>query len=254
MIMEIILLFVILLLLLLIVVYYRKSKLHFIKLLKELRDQNSTILSDIIIQNQALDRLKDEFNIRISSQFYLGTKWSIFPDSLYRILITIAQMKPNYIVEMGSGASTLYIGLLLKKIGSGKLITLEDNEKYYVEVEKAINKHEIKYQVDLNYCPLVPLNVGSSFHGHWYDTTDITFPSNIEVLVVDGPYGHAHDIARYPAYPLLDNKLSDNSVIFLDDGNRKKKKRISSMWKEYSKGKLRSELIDTYNGLFRFTF
>lgn len=57
-------------------------------------------------------------------------------------------------------------------------------------------------------------------------------PDRIDLIVVDGPPANSHKDARYPALPLLADKMSKRAAILMDDGRREK--RIAIQWvREY---------------------
>src|SRR6185295_577572 len=73
------------------------------------------------------------------------------------------------------------------------------------------------------------------------------FIEPIDLLVVDGPPGDVGDLARYPALPLLHERLSDNAVILLDDASRRDMRLILDLWlREFDNFDL--ERIDTEKG------
>ncbi len=51
-------------------------------------------------------------------------------------------------------------------------------------------------------------------------------------MVVDGPPQHVHQLARYPALPMLYERLSTDAVVFLDDAARKNEQAIIRRWKQ----------------------
>ncbi|MES9855801.1 MAG: hypothetical protein ABW166_04240 [Sedimenticola sp.] len=48
------------------------------------------------------------------------------------------------------------------------------------------------------------------------------------MLVIDGPSGFIQKHSRYPALPLLFDKLSNNGMVFLDDAARPRRE---SWWR-----------------------
>ena len=52
----------------------------------------------------------------------------------------------------------------------------------------------------------------------------------IDMLVIDGPSGFTQKHTRYPALPMLYDRLSHKSVIYLDDAARDDEKEIVDMW------------------------
>jgi hypothetical protein len=67
-------------------------------------------------------------------------------------------------------------------------------------------------------------------------------------LVVDGPPGFVHASARYPALPLLREKLSPHAIVIMDDYKRDDEKAIVDKWtSDYPEFEL--EVIDSRKGI-----
>ena len=67
------------------------------------------------------------------------------------------------------------------------------------------------------------------------------------MLVIDGPPGFIQKHSRFPALPLLFDKMADQSIIFMDDAAREDEKEIVSMWLEMNDG-ISHEYIETERG------
>ena len=66
----------------------------------------------------------------------------------------------------------------------------------------------------------------------WYDLSYVENIDSIDMLVIDGPPIKIGRNARYPAIPLLLDKLSKNAIILLDDANRSNEKATIENWKK----------------------
>jgi hypothetical protein len=73
----------------------------------------------------------------------------------------------------------------------------------------------------------------------WYDQTALETGIDsalggaaIELLVVDGPpaYAQGHGLARYPALPVLHDRLAPSATIILDDAERPGEREIIRRW------------------------
>ena len=64
----------------------------------------------------------------------------------------------------------------------------------------------------------------------WYDPEIFTDISEIDLLVVDGPPEIVGSEARYPAVPLLEQRLAAKAMIVLDDAERNDEDRIAARW------------------------
>jgi hypothetical protein len=79
-------------------------------------------------------------------------------------------------------------------------------------------------QIDLNNKPWL-----------WYDTAKIADLTRIDLLLIDGPPSNLQKHARYPAFPILEDRLNKQATIILDDYDRIEDKEIVELWmKEYT--------------------
>lgn len=155
--------------------------------------------------------------------------WAISPDFGVILMREILRHKPTLIVEVGGGLSTLIAGYCLKKIGGGKIISLDHNETFMKQTMENVSLHQLNSFVELIYAPLVNHTIDEK-EWQWYDTTKLNNDSSIDMLIIDGPPAQTQADARYPALPLLYEKFNDNITIILDDAVRQGEKRIANLW------------------------
>ena len=67
-------------------------------------------------------------------------------------------------------------------------------------------------------------------------------PGRIDLLVVDGPPGLLRPQARYPALPVLRERLSPGASILLDDTHRADEREIVRRWLDEVEGLERAEV------------
>ena len=104
------------------------------------------------------------------------------------------------VVEAGSGVSTLVIGYCLKRLGRGKVISLEHDERYVTATNELINFHGLTQFACVIHCPLVKVDIGGETFS-WYSMEGVRFERPIDILVVDGPPATGQEFPRYPALP-----------------------------------------------------
>ena len=137
------------------------------------------------------------------------------------------------IVELGSGVSTSWLGLTLKKLGRGRLISVEHDPKFAKITQRSISRFELSDFVEI---ALVDLQVCKEPYNDftWYAPEPIIerfgINQKIDLLLVDGPPGNAGPKSRYPAFPMMQVYLSTNSMIVLDDTDRKHEQDICIEW------------------------
>lgn len=141
------------------------------------------------------------------------------PDLLSIIFQKIILNDPKTIVEFGAGVSTLFIGHLIKerKLG-GKIHAVDHSEEYFKIIEDNVANTGLSDEVRLYYCPLKKHNIKGK-EWLWYDISNLTVPS-IDLLIIDGPPGVLQEKVRYPAVPVLIDRLADGALIIVDDYKR----------------------------------
>lgn len=174
--------------------------------------------------------------------------WAASPDFLQKISEVILQREPGVVVEASSGISSLIIGYCFKKIGKGKVISLEHDILYVEKSKKMILDHNLEKYVEVIHAPLIEYDIKGK-KWLWYDINSLKNVSEIDMVVVDGPPYYVQEFSRYPVIPLLYDVMSNDSVLVIDDGNRKEEKEIIKRWdKEYEY--ISSEFFSFETGAF----
>lgn len=191
-------------------------------------------------QNQSQQVVLDHAqisNLFLESHFIPFTSWSISPSVILHILNDIVINERSKIIEFGSGASTLYIARLIQTLKlQVEFISVESNEKWFYKMKRELELYNLSHIVSLIYAPLVaaPEEVCLRSQKLWYDTNKINpFIENlvdIDLIIVDGPFGGSTPHARYSAIPFLFPKLGKNLGIFLDDTHRAEEGEIAEEW------------------------
>lgn len=101
-------------------------------------------------------------------------------DVLYK---TISLHKPHYVLELGTGSSTVVIGHALKENGFGKVISMEEDQ-YYYDVAKKLLPPSIAEYVDILLSPAVEKTYGFFRGGAYRDIPSLPY----EFVFVDGPH------------------------------------------------------------------
>lgn len=171
--------------------------------------------------------------------------WSAAPDFLQLIVDHCLEHKPGLIVECSSGLTTLMLARCCQMNGKGKVISLEDGAEYAANVRGYIEQYGLGEYCAVIHSPLgrVSLN-GVSYL--WYSGFELP-EEGIDMLVIDGPSGFIQKNSRYPALPMLYEKLSESCRIFLDDAARPDEREIVGRWQaEFSA--LNEQYVSTERG------
>jgi predicted O-methyltransferase YrrM len=156
---------------------------------------------------------------------------AISPDFATTLVTLIRRHKPGLIVEAGSGVSTLVAAYCLKEVGRGRILSLEQEDRYARVSTEYLNDHGLTGIANVVHAPLRTVAIGRQ-SWDWYDTTALANIDSIDMLIVDGPLqqGQPSRLVRYPALPLLLEKLSPGAVVVLDDASREDETIVLKRW------------------------
>lgn len=154
--------------------------------------------------------------------------WSAAPDFLKIISDFCLENKPENIVECSSGTSSLVLAKCCQLNQCGHVFSLENGQDYVQQTESQLKDFALNDCCDVIYAPLKTVQLaGDGFQ--WYDFGSLP-DIEIDLLVIDGPPGFIQKNSRYPALPLLKNKLAKKCVIYLDDAARDDEKELVKRW------------------------
>ncbi len=172
--------------------------------------------------------------------------WPVSPDFVKILVSLFLEMKPESVVETGSGVSTIIGGYCLEKNAVGNLISYDHEKNFAQKSLQNLKLHKLESKASVIHAPLTELVLNGDTYS-WYDINCINHQDKIDLLVIDGPPGKLGPMARYPALPVFFEKLSKNAVILLDDAGREAEQRIVERWmKEFNV--FEREYIDTEKG------
>lgn len=178
--------------------------------------------------------------------FFAGP-WTISPDLAQLLVEQIGRARPRVIVECGSGASTVVMAHALRKLGGGKLYALEHEAGPAMETRQMLEREGLTEIAEVILAPLGDATVNGQAW-RWYELQGLDGRVGpIELVFVDGPPAPTGTLARYPALPLLRERLAPCASIVLDDGRRRGEREIVRRWvREYPD--IKTEWVPTRKG------
>jgi predicted O-methyltransferase YrrM len=156
--------------------------------------------------------------------------WSAAADFLYLIARDCLARKPSVIVECSSGLTTLVLAGCCRLNGCGQVYSLENSDEFAVNTRHQLDAFSLADYATVLHAPLENTSLGGDDY-LWY-RLDTLYADEIDMLVIDGPPGFLQKNSRYPALPLLYERLSDGSVVFMDDAAREDEIVIVNMWRD----------------------
>jgi predicted O-methyltransferase YrrM len=157
--------------------------------------------------------------------------WTLGARGAQLIAEALEQRKPSYILEAGSGSSTVVLAEYAKRSRSSRrrrprIISLESDAAFFQKTTDLLVRHDLSSQVDLRLTPLTGYRtpIGNAW---WYEVDRV--PHNIDFVLVDGPPGH-HSTGRIAALTALWPLLAPDFELWLDDVHRQGEKLTVKSW------------------------
>ncbi|HSE07173.1 MAG TPA: class I SAM-dependent methyltransferase [Nocardioidaceae bacterium] len=156
--------------------------------------------------------------------------WATAPTTLQALIRLVLERRPNTVLECGSGSSSVWLGYALQRIGHGRCVSLEHLPQYAEATRAMLRQHGLEDVVEVRLAPLTQVDHPELTSYLWYDTAAVSDLDDIGLVFVDGPPGDLAPLARFPAFPLLRERCTEDAVFLLDDTQRPDESAISAQW------------------------
>ena len=177
--------------------------------------------------------------------------WSAAADFLELVVDEVITIKPETILECGSGVSTLMLAAACRESGRGRVLSLEHHREYASDLRDIVASYGLQEFATVIDAPLVDMPVNGRDY-QWYSLDNLV-ECDIDMMVIDGPPGRLQKNSRYPALPVLAGRMTSACSIFLDDAGREDERDIVRLWVQEISG-LSSTYIDNQRGCSRLLF
>ena len=143
--------------------------------------------------------------------------WAASPDLLMVLVDLVITERPSLVVECGSGASTLWLALAMRRFEiDGRIIALDHDPVFGAKTRDLLARHNVRDLAEVRDAPLESFSLDGETYS-WYARRAWEDLKGIDLLFVDGPPATTGHQARYPALPLLGGLLSPVATAVLDD-------------------------------------
>ena len=143
--------------------------------------------------------------------------WAASPDLLMVLVDLVITERPSLVVECGSGASTLWLALAMRRFEiDGRIIGLDHDPVFGGKTRDLLARHHVRDLAEVRDAPLESFSLDDETYS-WYARRAWEDLTGIDLLFVDGPPATTGHQARYPALPLLIGSLSPVATVVLDD-------------------------------------
>lgn len=157
--------------------------------------------------------------------------WSVDAFLARELLRVLETRRPKAVLELGSGASTVFIATVLDRLGlhDTRHIAVDHLESYLDDTRRQLELAGLAGKAELWLCPLEEREPGGPL---WYGGLEARLGQQaLDLVLVDGPPGSLHPRSRQPALDRLKSNLGPEAVLFLDDASRETEKAIVEAWR-----------------------
>jgi predicted O-methyltransferase YrrM len=137
------------------------------------------------------------------------------PEFLREVVKELQQRKPAHVLELGGGVSTLVFARALQRNGKGHVTVVEHEPFYAQQLHKWLRDYQLEKWVTVVEAELTDYSIDNKKY-RWYTMNDIPVQP-FDVIVADGRIAKESRCGRYPTLPLLQNRLSEKSIVFVEN-------------------------------------
>ncbi len=178
--------------------------------------------------------------------------WAASADLMVLVLDELLKRRPGLVVECGSGTSTVLLALTIREHGlPTRVVALEHDERFYSATRAMLEQHGLFDVAEVRLAPLTATSL-SDHPTRWYAESALAGLEDIGLLLVDGPPAWTGSEARYPAVPLLCERLAPSAVVVADDTIREEDRLVAERWRTMLPGFGVETLTDLQKGAVVF--
>ena len=194
---------------------------------------------------QAADRLGRETRALINIRPFTGDRllahdpWAM--DALLaEQILSLVDEGHDSVVELGSGHSTILIARRLESLGRGRVVAVDHLAEYAERTRAWIEREGLGHRAAVLHAPVAEREVEGR-RVQWYagDDLEAGLPDRIDLLIVDGPPDLFGPDVRWPAVPVLGERLAPGAAILMDDGDRPAERRAAFDWRQRLEARMR---------------
>jgi hypothetical protein len=153
-------------------------------------------------------------------------RWAITYQELYVLFRILQTMKPQYIMELGLGQSSIMLSRYCSFHPQVSCVTIE-HDKNWVNFFNA--EHQIPTNLNLKILPLAQEKIGRHLLYKYEGSLTQYASTPLELIIVDGPFGSAHN-SRSQFLELIPDFINPKKfVIVVDDIERKGEKETAKL-------------------------
>lgn len=153
--------------------------------------------------------------------------WALAEDTCKFVATLIRRLRPERVLEFGSGISSTVIATELIRVPGAQLISVDHNKVFQATAQRLAEEHHVSEAIKFYRCPIRP----SWWHGKLLFFYDIgpalaSQMASLDLVLVDGPSYWGREAAAYAVYP----HLKPGALILVDDAHRKGEREYLGEW------------------------
>jgi predicted O-methyltransferase YrrM len=154
----------------------------------------------------------------------------VSPDAILLVVQELRARRPACVLACGGGAAIVWMALAVRRYGLDTcIIALEHDPAVAASTRDWLARHGVGDIVEIRDAPLAPAGL-ANHTTDWYDPRVIQDLDGIGLVFVDGPPPTTGPRARFPAVPLLRDRLAPAATIILDDLGRDGAEAVVDAW------------------------
>lgn len=154
--------------------------------------------------------------------------WAAGVDLAHYLYTLVAEQGRSRVLECGSGTTTVLLAYAASRLGKGRIVSLEHDPRFADTTRRLLRERSLENWAEVINAPLVDVRLAGETW-RWYAPEAIP-AGELDLLLVDGPPGNTGPQARYPALPLLADRLVQDALVVLDDAFRPEEKATAERW------------------------
>ena len=179
--------------------------------------------------------------------------WALNYDAAAVLAREVVLAGPETVVELGAGASSLVIGLQLRRAGRGHLHTFDHDAGFANTTRSYVEAMGLGPWITVHDTPLARQRFGDEDFLWYTMPPEVAALDRVDFLVVDGPplAIDREGMPRYPALPAFAGQLGPGSIVFVDDALRDAETRMLQRWATEEPGMAQQVLRDSAVAILR---
>jgi predicted O-methyltransferase YrrM len=217
------------------------------------------LLDDAENEARSTLRRNDHPLSHLFSEVDLSNDWAISPLTILYLWNTVNRNKPQVILELGSGLSSILFACFAQRTARAgykppSIVSVDHDEQWLLKTKDRLGGLGLAQFANLTFAPLADMPI-DDIRFHTYSKEPILesmVNKSADFCLIDGP---PMAIGRTPCLPLVAPFLQHDACVMLDDFYRPGEQEAVRFWTDHFRKKIgRVQCVLTGKGVGRFTW